>query len=231
MFGLVDRYYDEVKGVWEERYEHAYGLWRGFVDDVIHAFMACGDFQGGFARVLCDACQSEYLLAFSCSRRGFCPSCAAKRAAIFGALLRDEILEDVPHAMWTFSIPKMLRRYFLYDRKLLGELSRVAWETVRKLQAEAVQVEGLHSGMVCAVQTANDDLTWSPHIHGIASRGGWDALGRWVAVPFVDSTAAEKLFRYKVLSLLKKKELLTEERIEILDTWRHSVPRRAVLRS
>ena len=127
LFRLVDRYYEQVKGVWEERFEHAYGFWRGFVDDVVHAFLACGDFEGGFARVFCDSCRSEFLVAFSCSRRGLCPSCAAKRAAIFGAFLRQEILEEVGHAMWTFSIPKILRRYFLNDRKLLGELSKAAW--------------------------------------------------------------------------------------------------------
>jgi len=41
----------------------------------------------------------EYLLAFACSRGGFCPSCAAKRGVIFGAsnpLAR--VLAGVPRA-------------------------------------------------------------------------------------------------------------------------------------
>ena len=74
--------YEKVKGAWEERFERTYGFWRGFVDGVVLAFQACGDFEGGFARVYCDECRAEYLVAFSCSRRVFCPSCAAKRAAI-----------------------------------------------------------------------------------------------------------------------------------------------------
>jgi hypothetical protein len=32
----------------------------------------------------------------------FCPSGGAKRGAIFGALLREEILEEVGHAQWVF---------------------------------------------------------------------------------------------------------------------------------
>jgi hypothetical protein len=64
---------------------------------VVFAFTDCGDPNRGFARVYCDACRNEYLLAFSCTRRGFCPSCAAKRGAIFGAFLREEVLDDVPH--------------------------------------------------------------------------------------------------------------------------------------
>ncbi len=38
----------------------------------------------------------------------------AKRAAIFSELLQHKILADVPHAQWVFSIPKMLKPYFLY---------------------------------------------------------------------------------------------------------------------
>lgn len=99
---LVDQFYDQVKGSWEERFEKSYGFWRGFVDDTVLAFEACGDFEGGFARVVCDDCRAEFLVALSCSRRGFCPSCAAKRAAIFGAQLQEEILEPVGHAQWVF---------------------------------------------------------------------------------------------------------------------------------
>ena len=94
----MEELYEQVKGCWEERFERSYGFWRGFVDEVVPAFQACGDFEGGFARVYCDECRSDYLVAFSCGRRVFCPSCAAKRAAIFGALLHEEILQEVGHA-------------------------------------------------------------------------------------------------------------------------------------
>jgi len=60
--------------------------------------------------VRCGACHAEYLVAFSCKGRGLCPSCAAKRAAALAAFLREEVLADVGHAQWVFSIPKMLRR-------------------------------------------------------------------------------------------------------------------------
>jgi hypothetical protein len=45
--------------------------------------------------VYCDICWRELLLAFSCTRRGLCPSCAAKRGAISGVFLREEVVEEV----------------------------------------------------------------------------------------------------------------------------------------
>lgn len=149
---------------------------------MVLAFQACGDFEGGFARVYCDECRADYLVAFSCSRRVFCPSCAAKRAASFGALLQEEILEEVGHSQWVFTIPKLLRPYFLYHRELLGELSRSAWETVAELMAEASGHGGgregqVRPGVVAVVQTATDLLEWSPHVHALVSRGGMEP--RW----------------------------------------------------
>jgi hypothetical protein len=86
----------------------------------VFAFLDCGIYDNGFARVACPECPAEYLVAFSCKRRGFCPWCAAKRGALFGAFLAEEVLEDAGHCLWTFTIPKMLRP-FLRDEGLLTE--------------------------------------------------------------------------------------------------------------
>jgi Zn finger protein HypA/HybF involved in hydrogenase expression len=65
-----------------------------------------GTLEKGFARVRCDNCQHEYLLAFSCKGRWFCPSCHQKKVQLFGALLTETILFPVPHRHCTFGIPK-----------------------------------------------------------------------------------------------------------------------------
>jgi hypothetical protein len=97
LFQLVDAFYEEVKGSWEDRFERRYGFWRGAVEDAVYAFLDCGILDHGFARVRCDECRAEFLVAFSCQRRGFCPSCAAKRGAMFGPLLAEEVLDEVGH--------------------------------------------------------------------------------------------------------------------------------------
>lgn len=218
----MEAHYEEVKGQWEDRFEPRYGHWRGFVDGVVMRFLDCGRFESGLARVQCRVCRAEFIIACSCKGRGLCPSCGAKRAAAFAAFLRDEVLEPVCHAMWTFSSPKMIRPYFMFHRELLGKLCHAAYETVADLMAAAVgEVEGFSTGMVAAVQTAGDSLGSNPHVHAIVPRGGWDKTGRWVPVPFVDTDAAEKLFRHKVLSFLKREGLLSDERAELLLSWHH----------
>ena len=126
------------------------------------------------------------------SQRGFCTSCAAKRGAIFGAFLREEVVEATE--------------------------------------------QDIQPGMVAAIHTASSDLRWHPHLHCLASRGGWDSDGVWYPVPYIDTHAAEMLFRQKVLALLAGEGLLSDERIELLESWKHghtgfSYAQRDVMRS
>jgi len=113
LYRLVEALYGEVREQWEERYEGRYGFWRGVTDKAAAAYLDCGILDNGFARVRCGACRAEFLVTFSCKGRGLPPSCAAKRAAALAAFLREEVLGDVAHAQWAFSIPKMLRPGFL----------------------------------------------------------------------------------------------------------------------
>jgi hypothetical protein len=222
LYQLVEKYYEDVKAAWEDRFEKKYGRWRGFIDNVVWRFLDCGVEEAGFARLKCESCGREKLLTLSCKQRGICPSCDAKRAAAFAAFLKDELLENVGHCLWTFTLPKMLRAYFIYHRELLGDLARLAYETIKELMIEAVGNDKARPGVVAVPQTFGNVLNPHPHAHCLASRGLWDEKGQWLPLPYIDTVAAEKLFAHKVLHLLKSKGLLTDERIELLDSFRHS---------
>ncbi|MCP3890803.1 MAG: hypothetical protein GY702_18315 [Desulfobulbaceae bacterium] len=50
----------------------------------------------------------------ACCGRWFCPSCHNKKVVQFGHHLKETVLYPVPHRQYVFSIPKILRRFFLY---------------------------------------------------------------------------------------------------------------------
>ncbi|MDH3328528.1 MAG: transposase zinc-binding domain-containing protein [Desulfobulbaceae bacterium] len=89
---------------------------------MVRKYLECGDLHKGFARVRCPECHHEYLLAFNCRGRWSCPSCHAKKVAQFGAHLQANVLYPVPHRQYVFSMPKIFRGFFKYNRKLLGKL-------------------------------------------------------------------------------------------------------------
>ena len=50
-------------------------LRRAVEQQALERVLACGDPHYGFARIYCNACGHDYLLAYSCKTRYFCPSC------------------------------------------------------------------------------------------------------------------------------------------------------------
>ncbi len=50
----------------------------GFIKDEFDAFLECGILAHGLLRLRCGDCGHDKLLAFSCKRRGFCPSCGTR---------------------------------------------------------------------------------------------------------------------------------------------------------
>ncbi|MBW2660069.1 MAG: transposase zinc-binding domain-containing protein [Deltaproteobacteria bacterium] len=69
----------------------------GFVASYDTKFSRSHGFFRQFTRVRCPDCYYEYLLAFFCRGRWFCPSCHAKKVIQFGEVLRENILYPVPH--------------------------------------------------------------------------------------------------------------------------------------
>lgn len=76
--------------------------------------------------------------------------------------------------------------------------------------------------MVAVVQTFGERVNFHPHVHAIVSRGGWRKDGTWIPVAYADPAEAEKVFRHHVLSFLRKRGLIDEERVRLLLSWRHT---------
>ncbi|MCF6188747.1 MAG: transposase zinc-binding domain-containing protein [Desulfobulbaceae bacterium] len=150
LYRLLLNHFDSFEQIYGERFSHDYGFYRPVISEVVRAYLKCGDLKQGFARVRCPDCHYEYLLAFSCRGRWFCPSCHAKKVVQFGEVLRENILYPVPHRQYVFSIPIILRKYFLYNRSLLARMATCAADSLLTFFRTAL---GLDDGVCGAVMT------------------------------------------------------------------------------
>jgi ribosomal protein S27E len=80
-----------------------------FVEQELRAYLRCGLLAHGFLRLHCDDCGHDRLVAFSCKRRGFCPSCGGRRMADTAAHLVDRVLPPVSIRQWVLTLPYPLR--------------------------------------------------------------------------------------------------------------------------
>lgn len=88
-------------------------------------YLECGVLAHGFARVRCESCKDELLVAFSCKGRGVCPSCNAKRAHVTAVHLVERVLPHVPYRQWTLSFAHRVRWVLLEDVGLLSAVLTV----------------------------------------------------------------------------------------------------------
>lgn len=131
LYQCISNHFQEFESLYPEKYQERYGFYRPVIQKVVEKFLDCGDLTRGFARVKCGQCQHEYLLAFSCKGRYFCPSCHQKRVLQSGEWVTEQVLHPIPHRQYVFTIPKILRIYFRKDRRLLAKLSQCAYACLK----------------------------------------------------------------------------------------------------
>jgi len=87
--------------------------------------------------------------------------------------LHEQVLEDVAYSHVCFTIPKALRPTFLRERRLLGDLSRCAWRTLRSALRTTLATKDAVPAAVIASATAGDTAHAHPHLHSFVSWGAW----------------------------------------------------------
>ena len=101
-----------------------------YVEREFYDYLQCGVLAYGFLRLGCDTCHQELLLAFSCKRRGFCPSCAGRRMAQTAAHLVEQVIPWVPTRQWVVSVPVPLRYWMAASQELTAQVHTIIRTTI-----------------------------------------------------------------------------------------------------
>jgi ribosomal protein S27E len=155
----------------------------GHVQEEFEAYRKCGRLEHGFLRVRCERCHAEKLVAFSCKKRGFCPSCGARRMAETAALLADKVLPERPLRQWVLSLPHALRFLLATNPAALTLVLGTAYRTISDSllrRAELTRTTG-HAGAVTLVQRFGSALNLNIHFHMLFLDGVYRTEG--VAAP------------------------------------------------
>ncbi len=115
-----------------------------YVEREFYDYLQCGILAYGFLRLGCDTCPTETLLAFSCKRRGFCASCAARRMAQTAAHLVECVMPWVPTRQWVVSVPIPLRYWTAPSRDLTAQVHTIIRTTIAQFYVnQAVKLSPL----------------------------------------------------------------------------------------
>lgn len=136
--------------------------------------------------------------------------------------MADEVLAPVPHRQDVCPVPKMLRVDFRKDRRLLGKLCQCAAEALKTRFRAASKDLAAVPGILIAIQTYGDLVTFHPPLHALVTDGVFSPTGGFVAFPQIALYALEYRFRHRVLRMLLWERRSDEALIRKLLGWQHS---------
>src|SRR5499427_2554433 len=156
-----------------------------YVKREFYDYLHCGILAHGFLRLGCDTCPKELLLPFSCKRRGFCPSCAARRMAQTAAHLVTCVIPWVPTRQWVVSVPLPLRYWMAASQDLTAQVHTIIRTTIGQYFVNQAVTRGLpranvQPGSVTFIQRFGSALNLHLHFHCVFLEGGW--IGRTKAL-------------------------------------------------
>jgi len=153
-----------------------------YVQDEFEAFLECGRLENGFLRVCCEDCKHEHLVAFSCKKRGICPSCGARRMAESAALLVDDVFPREPIRQWVLSFPFQLRFLFASYPVLMGKVLGIVYRTLAThiIHKAGFTKSTAYTGAVTLIQRFGSALNLNIHFHMMYLDGVFaeDAYGK-----------------------------------------------------
>jgi hypothetical protein len=138
-----------------------------FVDQELRSFLRCGVLAHGFLRLHSEACGHDRLVAFSCKRRGSCPSCGGRRMADTAAHPVDRVLPEVPIRQWVLTLLYPLRYRCAYDARLtsgvLRAFIRALFAELRRRARKQWDVRPEQCGAVTFIQRFATELRSDAH--------------------------------------------------------------------
>ena len=114
-----------------------------YVAREFYDYLQCGVLAYGFLRLGCDTYPKELLLAFSCKRRGFCPSCAGRRMAQTAAHLVERGIPWVPTRQWVVSGPVPLRYGMAASQDLTAQVHTIIRTTIGQYYVNKAVARGV----------------------------------------------------------------------------------------
>lgn len=206
---IIARELERAFDLWE-KFEEFLGPWKYRYQQAAVRFLDCGIMEKGFARFRCPDCGHGLRVAFSCKSR-LCPSCARKRMTQWGAWLTEEMLLDLPHRHWVFTLPREVRVHFRDKRWLLNKLSSTSARVLMRQMAIRCGEAGAIPGVIAVAQTAGDQLAFNPHIHIIATTHCLGPSGRLHEVKYIPYVKLSRIWKSAVLALLRNTQCITRE--------------------
>jgi hypothetical protein len=189
-----------------------------YYDGVVAKMLGCGDpEQMGYIEYRCQHCgQGKHLVAMSC-KSSLCLRCAKVYVDNWVSQVSRMLHEGVIYRHIVLTVPEVLRTTFYRNAQaLLSPFMRCG---VRCLDDVFSRVSGhtLQGGYIVVIQTHGRNGQYNPHLHIIATSGGWDRQAcQWRHLDYIPYPLLRKKWQWYLLTMLRH-TLKTQEIHRLVD--------------
>lgn len=166
----------------------------------------------------CEECGHKIFTYNSCKDR-HCPNCQDYKKEVWIEKHKNEIL-DITYFHVVMTVPAELHPIFYHNsKKMYNLLFKATSETILEL-CEDEKYLGVKVGITSMLHTWGQTGQYHPHIHMIVTGGGLDNLGNWKDCKndyLLPVKVISRLFRGKLLSMIKEEELVFYNEYEYLN--------------
>jgi putative transposase/transposase-like zinc-binding protein len=182
------------------RYDTPY--YAGLVDQML----GCGNPEKmGYIEYRCLHCgEGKHLVSMSC-KSSLCLRCAKVYVDNWVSQVSRMLHEGVIYRHIVLTVPAMLRPTFYHNATVL--LSAFMRCGVKCLDDFFSRVSGraLTGGYIVVLQTHGRNGQYNPHLHIIATSGGWDRTAReWVHLDYLPYSLLRKKWQWHLLTMLRQ---------------------------
>jgi hypothetical protein len=204
---------------WGE-FQHAHPRYQTpYYDGLVAKMLACGNpEQMGYVEYRCLHCgQGKRLVSMSC-RSSLCLRCAKVHVDNWVSQVSKVLHEGVIYRHIILTVPAMFRTTFYQNAAVvLSALMRCGVQCMDDFFSE-VRGKALRGGYIVVTHTHGRNGHYHPHLHLIATSGGYDAQGeRWEHLHYLPYALLRRKWQWHLLTMLRK-TLETETINQLVDT-------------
>jgi hypothetical protein len=209
-----------------EAFQHAHPRYQtSYYDGLVAKMLGCGNpAQMGYIEYRCLHCgQGKHLVSMSC-KSSLCLRCAKVYVDNWVSQVSQVLHEGVIYRHIILTVPAMFRTTFYQNAAIvLSAFMRCGAQCLDDFYS-AVRGKALRGGYITVLHTHGRNGQYHPHLHMLATSGGYDAQGeRWEHLPYLPYALLRRKWQWYLLTMLRQ-TLQTEAIKQLVDACFRKYP-------
>lgn len=193
-----------------------------YYEKLVAKMLACGNPKRmGYVAYRCLHCgQGTHVVSLSC-KSSLCLRCAVVHADTWGSQVSQALHQGVIYRHIILTVPALLRTTFYHNATvLLSALMRCGAQCLDEVFSVTCG-KTVQGGSIVVLHTHGRNGQYHPHLHLLATSGGWDPHGQcWEHVDYLPYALLRRKWQWHLLTMVRQ-TLKTTAIQQVVDTcWR-----------